>query len=188
MTGCTAVLDANVLYPAPLRDLFLQLAFDGLFQPRWSVEIQNEWVRNVLLNRPDIAPEKLDRTTSLMNRAFPTANVSGYESIIPTATNHPKDAHVLALAINVEADCIVTFNLKDFVSDTTEVVYIKAVHPDDFAMQLMIENRMDFLSSIGHVLGRLARPTPTLHEYLGLLTKCGLPKTANAAYTALTNH
>ena len=167
--------------------MFLQLAFDGLFQPRWSVEIQNEWVRNVLLNRPDIAPEKLARTTSLMNRAFPTANVSGYESIIPKVTNHPKDAHVLAAAIHVEADCIVTFNLKDFVTESTEVIYKKAIHPDDFATQLMNENRMDFLSSIGHVMGRLARPTPTLQEYLGLLTKCGLPKTANAAYTALTN-
>ena len=142
----------------------------------------------MLLNRPDIAPEKLARTTSLMNRAFPNANISGYESIIPTVTNHPKDAHVLAVAIHVEADCIVTFNLKDFVSKTTDIVYIQSVHPDDFAMQLMIENQMDFLSSIGHVMGRLARPTPTLHEYLGLLTKCGLPKTANAAYTALTNH
>jgi hypothetical protein len=122
-----------------------------------------------------------------MNRAFPNANISGYESIIPTVTNHPKDAHVLAVAIHVEADCIVTFNLKDFVSKTTDIVCIQSVHPDDFAMQLMIENQMDFLSSIGHVMGRLARPTPTLQEYLGLLTKCGLPKTANAAYTALTN-
>ena len=102
-------------------------------------------------------------------------------------TNHPKDAHVLAAAIHVEADYIVTFNLKDFVTESTEVIYIKAIHPDDFATQLMNENRMDFLGSIGHVMGRLARPTPTLHEYLGLLTKCGLPKTANAAYTALTN-
>lgn len=141
----------------------------------------------MLLNRPDIAPEKLLRTTSLMNRAFPTANVSGYESIIPTVTNHPKDAHVLAVAIHVDADCIVTFNLRDFVTKTTEVVYTKAIHPDDFATQLMIENRLDFLSSISRVMGRLARPTPTLDEYLGLLTKCGLPKTANAAYTALTN-
>jgi hypothetical protein len=122
-----------------------------------------------------------------MNRAFPTANVSGYESIIPTVTNHPKDAHVLAVAIHVDADCIVTFNLRDFVTKTTEVVYTKAIHPDDFATQLMIENRLDFLSSISRVMGRLARPTPTFDEYLGLLTKCGLPKTANAAYTALTN-
>jgi hypothetical protein len=37
------VLDACVLYPASIRDLLLNLAQLGLFKPRWSDEIQNEW-------------------------------------------------------------------------------------------------------------------------------------------------
>jgi hypothetical protein len=31
-----AVLDANVLYPAPLRDFLLRLAQIDLFIPKWS--------------------------------------------------------------------------------------------------------------------------------------------------------
>jgi len=47
-----AVLDANVLYPAPIRDFLLRLAEADLFIPKWSDEIHNEWVRNLLKNRP----------------------------------------------------------------------------------------------------------------------------------------
>jgi hypothetical protein len=38
MTAAVTLLDANVLYPAPLRDLLLQMSFAGLFQARWSAE------------------------------------------------------------------------------------------------------------------------------------------------------
>ena len=56
-----AILDANVLYSAPLRDLLLQLAYDGLYQARWTAEIDAEWTRNLLADRPDIAPPCLRR-------------------------------------------------------------------------------------------------------------------------------
>ena len=45
-----AVLDANVLYPAPLRDFLLRMAEADLFSPKWSDEIQDEWIRNLLKN------------------------------------------------------------------------------------------------------------------------------------------
>lgn len=44
----TAILDANVLYPAPLRDFLLQLANVELYKPKWTEEIQEEWVGNLL--------------------------------------------------------------------------------------------------------------------------------------------
>ncbi len=45
----TAILDANVLYPAPLRDYLLNLADVELYKPKWTREIQEEWIRNLLL-------------------------------------------------------------------------------------------------------------------------------------------
>ncbi|WP_291851688.1 hypothetical protein [Accumulibacter sp.] len=36
----TAILDANVLYPATLRDLLLSLARDGLYHARWTERIE----------------------------------------------------------------------------------------------------------------------------------------------------
>jgi len=46
----TVVLDACVFYPAPIRDVLLSLAAEGLFIVKWSHIIQNEWLRNLLEN------------------------------------------------------------------------------------------------------------------------------------------
>jgi hypothetical protein len=48
------VLDACVLYSAPLRDLLLSLASAGLYQARWTIAIQHEWISNLLRHRPDL--------------------------------------------------------------------------------------------------------------------------------------
>jgi hypothetical protein len=82
----TAVYDACVLYPAPLRDFLMWLGLSGRFRARWSAQIHGEWKRNVLKNRPDISPEQLDRTSSLMDQAIPDALVTGYESLVAGLT------------------------------------------------------------------------------------------------------
>lgn len=38
----TADYDANILYPAPLRDLFIRLAQAGLVQAKWTDAIHEE--------------------------------------------------------------------------------------------------------------------------------------------------
>ena len=53
-TPITVVLDACVLYSAPLRDLMIRLAQASLIQARWTAEIHEEWTRNVLTNNPNI--------------------------------------------------------------------------------------------------------------------------------------
>ena len=63
----TAVLNACVLYPAPLRDLLLSLASNDIFGARWTSAIQDEWVRNLTANRPDLNIEGLRRTINVMN-------------------------------------------------------------------------------------------------------------------------
>ena len=67
----TVVLDACVLYPAPIRDILLSLAAEGLFIVKWSDIIQNEWLRNLLANRADLKKEQLIQTVRVMNLAFP---------------------------------------------------------------------------------------------------------------------
>ncbi|RAJ93189.1 hypothetical protein LX87_04701 [Larkinella arboricola] len=66
----TALLDACVLYPAPIRDLLLHLADFELYQPKWTTKIHQEWTRNLLVNRPELTRAQLQRTVKAMEKAF----------------------------------------------------------------------------------------------------------------------
>src|SRR5436309_15327350 len=115
----TVILDACVLYPAPLRDLLLWLALLGLYRPRWTEMIHDEWMRSLLKERPDLTRDRLERTRDLMDKAVPDCLVAGYEGLIAGITlPDPDDRHVLAAAIHGNAEIIVTYNLKDFPTDT----------------------------------------------------------------------
>jgi hypothetical protein len=65
--------DANVLYAAPLRDLLLQLAGMAVIGLRWSQTVQAEWMRALLIARPELGPERLKRTQTLMAEHLPDA-------------------------------------------------------------------------------------------------------------------
>lgn len=126
----TAIYDANVLYPAPLRDFLMNLALTGIYRARWSAGIHDEWKRNLLLNRPDLTPEHVDRTSSLMDAAVPDALVTDYDSLVEGLDLPDEDdRHVLAAAIKCNASVIVTFNLKDFPKAVLGVFDIEPLHP-----------------------------------------------------------
>jgi predicted nucleic acid-binding protein len=134
----TAVYDANVLYSAPLRDLLIRLAQTGLVRARWTETIHDEWLRNVLKTNPQLSPERLARTRTLMNEAVRDCLVFGYEDLIDSLTlPDPDDRHVLAAAIRAGAEVIVTYNLTDFPAETLARFDIEAQHPDDFLVSLL---------------------------------------------------
>jgi len=54
VAGFTAFYDANVLYPAELRNLLMHLALIGLFRAKWSADVHEEWISNLLKKRPDL--------------------------------------------------------------------------------------------------------------------------------------
>ena len=115
------------------------LALTDLFKARWTDEIHDEWMRNVLENRPDLTLSQLIRTKNLMNANVRGCLVTGYESLIPTLElPDPGDRHVLAAAIRVGADFIVTFNLKDFPEEALAPYGVEAIHPDEFSLYLIL--------------------------------------------------
>ena len=109
-----AVLDACVIFPTVLREILLGVAAKGLYQPLWSERILREWV----LATAQVRPRGTGRgrgEAALMRAAFPRAMVREQADIetrllLPDLNDH----HVLAVAIAAHADCIVTFNAKDF--------------------------------------------------------------------------
>ena len=119
----TAIYDASVLYPAPLRDFLMWLALTDLFKARWTNQIHDEWIRSVLKKRPDLTLKQLNRTKNLMNANVRDCLVTGYESQnIEFELPDPGDIHVLAAAIKCKANFIITFNLKDFPKESTRVL------------------------------------------------------------------
>ena len=104
MTGNIAVVyDACVLYPAPLRDLLVQLATTRIFRAKWTDLIHDEWTRNLLIKRPDLNAEKLARLRILMNDNVPDSLVTDFEHLIPfLELPDLDDRHVLAAAITAK--------------------------------------------------------------------------------------
>jgi hypothetical protein len=93
----TALLDANALYGELAGDLLLRFAHEGCFRPIWTELINEEWRRNLLMNRPELDRAKLERTIRLMNIGFPDAEVRGYADLMPGLTlPDAGDVHVLA--------------------------------------------------------------------------------------------
>ena len=78
----------------------MHLGLTGLYQPKWTDRIQQEWQRNLLIQRPDIRAERLRRKEALMNQAFPDARIVDYEDLIEgLRLPGSGDRHVLAAAI-----------------------------------------------------------------------------------------
>lgn len=112
MASFTVIYDANVLYPNLLRDLLIRVAQAGLVRARWTDEILGEVFRNLTKNRPDLDPERLVRTRTLMNEAIRDVLVTGYEPLVEVLDlPDPDDRHVLAAAIKVGAQTIITNDL-----------------------------------------------------------------------------
>ena len=53
MNPFTAVLDACVLYPFHLRNLFMYMARVDLFRAKWTNDIHEEWIGSLLTGRSD---------------------------------------------------------------------------------------------------------------------------------------
>ncbi|HVG58323.1 MAG TPA: hypothetical protein VNA24_07185 [Hyalangium sp.] len=75
------VYDACVLYPAPLRDLLVRLGLTGLVQAKWTEQILEECFRSIAQQRPDLTPQKLERSRRLLSEAIPDCQVKGYEAL-----------------------------------------------------------------------------------------------------------
>ncbi|MDU9390975.1 PIN domain-containing protein [Pseudomonas sp. zfem002] len=174
----TAVYDANVLYPAPLRDFLMRLALTGAYRARWSALIHDEWKRNLLLNRTDLTAEQLNRTSELMDQAIPDALVTDYEAIVAgLELPDQDDRHVLAVAIKCSASAIVTFNLKDFPKASLEPFGIEALHPDDFIADLWDLDQAAVLEAARRQRAALKNPPHSVREYLDKLLQQKLPET-----------
>ena len=188
MPPLTAIYDACVLYPAPLRDLLLRLALADLFRARWTADIHDEWIRQVLANRPDLTHAQLLRTRRLMDAHVRDCLVEGYQVLIPQLhLPDPKDRHVLAAAIRAQARVIVTFNRRDFPPGILVPYGVEAQHPDPFIAQWLDIAPAQVCAAAEAQRRSLRNPPKSVDEFLAILLRQGLPETVARLRTACYN-
>jgi predicted nucleic acid-binding protein len=174
-----AVYDANVLYPAQLRDFLMRLALQEAVRAHWTDKIHEEWMRNVEADYPDISWEDLRRIRELMDKALPGASIDEYEDLISELSlPDPSDRHVLAAAIRAEAGYIVTFNVADFPEEALAPRGIEATGPDAFTSELTNRFPWTVLQAARAHRASLNHPPKSPGEYLSLLEESGLEETA----------
>ncbi len=166
----TALYDACVLYPAPIRDVLMHLALTGLYRARWTNRIHEEWIRSVLANRADLTRAQLERTRDLMNAHARDALIENFEDLIPSLVlPDPDDRHVLAAAIRGRADVIVTYNLKDFPETAITPLGIGVQHPDEFLTHVLGLAPGVVLAALQRLRQSLKRPPLDIDTYLARL-------------------
>jgi hypothetical protein len=156
----------------------MHLACAGLVRAHWTDAIHEEWVRNLLADRPDLTRAQLARTRALMDRAVPDALVRGYEPRVPALElPDPDDRHVLAAAIEAGAEVIVTANLSDFPRPALEPHGIRAVPPDEFIAGLFDADPDAVTTAVGNQRQALKNPPVTAVALLDTLGRVGLTGT-----------
>jgi predicted nucleic acid-binding protein len=165
-----ALLDTCVLFPRVLRDLLLDAAMAGLFEPLWSDAILAELSRNLIEER-GLSVHNATGLTRAMETFFPRASASNYEILIPRMTNHPKDRHVLAAAVQGRADVLITSNLRDFPSLSLEPYDLSARTPDSLLCQFFEEVRDPVTGVIVEHARQYRRPAMSVGELLARLEK-----------------
>ncbi len=134
------LIDACVLYPTVMREVILGAAKLGLFEPRWSDRILEEWARAT--RKIDDAAEVFARgEIAILGVNFPRAKVPVHDGLmqrlwLPDAD----DIHVLAAAVSGSCDGILTMNNKDFPRDVLSEEGLARFGPDEFSCRMLAED------------------------------------------------
>jgi predicted nucleic acid-binding protein len=178
----TILLDANAIYGALSANILLSLAEAGLFRPRWSAQILEEFERNLAKNLKERGtdPEAAKRKRTSMEQAFPEACVEGFEPLIDgIVLPDPDDRHVVAAAVQTKAAVIVTENLKDFPADVLENLEIEVLTVDEFVADLLDLSGPEGIAALKKMRERFQNPAINAEALVNLIEQRGLAQTAD---------
>lgn len=139
MNSFKVLLDTATLLPPLLRDFILTCAEADFYKAYWSDDILIELKRHLIADLKasergaDGLIAQMKNAKAFENSLIPR---SDYIQLIANMTNDPKDYHVLAAAVAVGAELIVTPNIKDFPKQALEPYGIAVFTPDEFLLEL----------------------------------------------------
>ena len=156
----------------------MHLREHDLFAVRWSERILDEARRSLVGRGKPL--DKVEARLAAMRRAFPDANVTGFEDLIPSLRlPDPDDRHVLAAAILGGAAQIVTKNLRDFPTTALNQYDIEAVSPDGFLLNTLDLYPEITIQTIQQRAITLTRPAIGINGILQALEDSGAPEFAS---------
>ncbi len=159
------IIDTNVLIPFYSKDFFLQLGSQGL-PIHWSRSIEAEYCR-VWARRYPGRRGQAKQTLVLMRTVIPDWRAPEPRKIVQTLElPDPDDRHVVAAAVGIGANVIVTRNLRDFPAGALAPYGVKARTPDQVLCDLF-DRQPDLTIAAGAAMrARLRRPSQSPDEWL----------------------
>jgi len=175
-----AVLDACVIYPTVLREVLVGVAAKGMYEPFWSERILREWVLATAKLGP-LVQLQAEGEALRMRAGFPRAMMREQPDIeARLLLPDPGDVHVLAVAVAAHADCIVTFNAKDFPRHVLAEEGIARRDPDGLLWQLWSDQPDVVGGVVAAVHAEAERLAGQVVPLKALLKRAQLPKLAKA--------
>lgn len=174
------MLDACVLYPTVMREVLLGCAHQGLYEPRWSLRILEEWARAA--GKLGLQQEVWARgEIATLGAKFPQATVT-YDAAREAAfwLPDPADIHVLTAAVVGSCDGILTMNAKDFPRNILGDEALLRWDPDGFALTLLGEAPEVVGKIADQVLAEANRLSDAPWTMRALMKKARLPRLGKA--------
>jgi len=174
------MLDACVLYPTVMREVLLGCARLGLYEPRWSIRILEEWARAAAKHGP--AEEAWARgEIAGLGAKFPKANVH-YDPAQEARfwLPDPADIHVLTAAVAGSCDGILTMNAKDFPRNILSDEMLLRWDPDGFALILLADAPDQVRHVADSVLAEANRLSDQPWTMRALMKKARMPRLGKA--------
>jgi len=170
------LIDACVLYPTVMREVILGAAKLGLFEPRWSDRILEEWARATVKLGPEA--EVFARGEIVMLGAqFPRAIVPVHQGQLPRLwLPDPDDIHVLAAAVSGSCHGILTMNAKDFPRDTLSEEGLARFDPDGFCCRMLEEDLLGMRGVADGILATARVMSDVDWTMRNLMKKARLPR------------
>ncbi len=176
----TALLDANILYPAGIRDILFRIATHDLCDLKWSPDIRRELMSTFRKLRSDSEYTRFSRhTLPLIDKFLQKGLIKEYDHIVGDVEGiNDKDIHVVAAAIRGNCSIILTNNIRHFPAQELENYDITAMTPDEFLVPILQSQPGEFCVAVRNHRTSLSRPPYSIDEYLIKLETDGLIKTS----------
>lgn len=113
-----------------------------------------------------LSPAAIERRLTAMERALPNATAEVPRTLIEQMRVKANDRHVLALAVAVGADAVVTFNVRDFPTDYCSSLGLEVPTPDDLAVETLRGDSVGVMKALHEIVGRRKLPSVTVGDLL----------------------